>query len=180
MRIKVLGFCNWYAIVSLSLLILILSVGCTSPVKHPDTINDSVTGNFPLYQGEDFEITINGSPPIKMNYSTILARNYGDIPNLIPKDQYSSVCNFSGNASAIAGIALHDSRVKTILKEGGILQGVGWYVPFHPEGPVMQGGIVYCVGHPSLDIRYSDKSGIHYRSFIVNETNKTVDSFDTV
>jgi len=116
------------SIISFIVLTSIVIAGCIAPSGK--TSSPPVTISQASHPA-DFVITIsknglgNVTSTIRRNLSEIQSRNFSEIPVLLDLKN-SSYCGYSSasNYSAVADVALHDSRIQNMLIDGGIVKGI--------------------------------------------------------
>ena len=167
---------------SISMLILIffimvLHTGCVSPLGKnpapPIPVSPEITPN--TSHMEDFSILIsknglgNVTGTITKNFSEIQTGNYADIPVLLDLE-HSSYCgyNAASNYSRVADVALHDSRIQKMLRNGGIIKGI--YVWGPPSYTKEQSSNPCAFLSVTLESDYRGK-GV---TALVNESTRTV------
>ena len=167
---------------SISILILIfislLISGCVyAPEKNPaspatvstDTIsNISHQDDFVILISKDGWAGINGTGTIAKNFSEIRTNNYTGIPLLLEPN--TSYCGYTpkSNYSRVAEVALNDSRIRKVLRNGGIIQGIYFWGPPVKSSEMTKDTCMYC--YITLEFNYQGK----HELALINETTNTV------
>jgi hypothetical protein len=153
-------------------LVSIIIAGCTTPaVKNSPLTITGPTDTQPV----DFVVAIstnglgNVTGTITRNFSEIQSRNYRDIPLLLNLKN-SSYCGYSSvsNYSAVADVALHDSQIRKMIQDGGIIKGI--YVWGPSSYTKEQSGDPCAQFYVTLELEYHGKG----ETALINETTHTV------
>lgn len=146
---------------SFLLLFFCLSAACVTDQGLQPPTSPGATSEIP----RETVLVYSGGMIQNTSLSQIIAENYRIIPDNVNPELLPVIRNssFSGNISNISRIALDDPCVLKILRDGGIILGVDYFIPF--QGPAGSRMVIY-VPAESEDRRIS---------VMVNETSGKTD-----
>jgi len=150
-------------IIPILLFFACLTAACTmpsvpsSPVATTSQADSSSVFSVPVYSNASIRI---------IPYNQLSTNGYADIPDRISPELAPVIANssFSGNSSTVAHIALQDPCMQKLLREGGFILSVDYYIPFHGEPA------------PRLIIYVPGKTAERRISAFVNESEARISS----